>query len=1331
IKDILTLDKKNEDEPERLDMEVSSRSAEHQFLLGLGFSVEVVKTSDGQTIYILRDREGSVIKLSHEEVVRWLSLLFEYQLAKALPQYFGLNLPAGGGDEPSSWQAEHRTVPWAILRKIDSLLREYAIKEAWEKLREQYKNKIRTVPVERKEKNEKREVEVPAIREDGQLGEAEAVRNDPLVVKAASGEPEGGNPYPGSETGSTSTPPDSPDESLLAGLLRKKLRPILGSWHRSIFEAMYPDIELRGKKTKQMAFSLRANKTLEDKKGFQPKDPLSLWTELRLSHSNFDLSSFHHLILISELLEQDLVVFLVRSGLDDEVYRYKRIDESTHKVWLQEAEEALYQDADIFLAYDGSQWIRLYQEGPDGELLIPEEMLASPTESIVRPQYTVRKYIPETDESIVNTFQKLIPDASKIEIEEEIKSRLKEGSEHSDSGVTSEVQKRLFHAGLIAYQASDRSSSETVLMFSKTLLEMIEGFWEVNRTRLTVTGSLIYAPELVGVIEEGIQLSKEKRLDLTLGAIPSSLFSPAFLSLAMPVLMDVIEVRFQLFHILGEVLSRPTFLGMNNAFVYGGMANRSHLIANLSGDNKALELQIPAVNDIDLMVSESDLIQPLMQSFIEMVRSRYPDLMIEGPDPVAVDSEGLETKKLKIRTANTRIFTLDVSTQVVSEPALFQGVSLNHLPIQGMSHEPAHDVAFPMINLWLLIDKLLSEASEYSESEGAIAQYRIEKARSSLQILTRSNQGIASTIRRKYGDDLATRLDLAEEAPVDSEQPDHVEASRIDNQDDVTHQEKHHEEVSDDSGFASRQDPESAGGSSVCISPSEPESDLKEEGSCVKQAHSPKKPRSRERRQRPKREVVKKEREEPEAAPLPVHSEAKEYKTVSPELMEQVRKDLEERVAREKEVTSGPSDDLRKPSQFGNYFENIEDEFWKLAWIKEGDFEDQKWFIQSILPEKQGKLWLWEALRHSSMGEIEGRFQLRGLFANQKAFRRLLVAHELYNPVAGFLINWIFLADQVGLYRDHYMRQSALSFKPARQELIKNMINPDHSHFDPQGLVKVWRIAHGRKQAEFSIDILESRQERTPRELAVEQALDLLADGSASEQAAAWLLSVLEVGDGFHPGVAGILMAAGMESYLPAEWFQTSQYEADTDVEQWLFSWAKGRQPEAVMDVYSVAAETLAKSQDKHLLKVLSEAKAIFSSLSRDWFQMLMYSGQMLDLRQWERLYEILMSSKPTDEQLAHLDFLKRQIQLLDPEKVPQYLQDRRGYKRSCELQEEKVVGEMKSEGYKNARTLFRQTVEFKDSFKLRDRILVARLVESLRVIFPAACCVSAALAAA
>ncbi|WP_212747470.1 hypothetical protein, partial [Pseudoalteromonas sp. S3776] len=80
------------------------------------------------------------------------------------------------------------------------------------------------------------------------------------------------------------------------------------------------------------------------------------------------------------------------------------------------------------------------------------------------------------------------------------------------------------------------------------------------------------------------------------------------------------------------------------------------------------------------------------------------------------------------------------------EPALIQGISLNRLPVQttaqAMSHEPRQEVGFPIINLWLLIDRLLSEANDYSEGEGSIAQYRTEKAKTSLQILTQSNQEI-------------------------------------------------------------------------------------------------------------------------------------------------------------------------------------------------------------------------------------------------------------------------------------------------------------------------------------------------------------------------------------------------------------------------------------------------------------------------------------------------------------------------------------------------------------------------------------------------------------
>ncbi|TMO20652.1 hypothetical protein CWC28_21970, partial [Pseudoalteromonas sp. S4492] len=109
------------------------------------------------------------------------------------------------------------------------------------------------------------------------------------------------------------------------------------------------------------------------------------------------------------------------------------------------------------------------------------------------------------------------------------------------------------------------------------------------------------------------------------------------------------------------------------------------------------------------------------------------------------------------------------------------------------------------------------------------------------------------------------------------------------------------------------------------------ESDAREGESCFKTAHSPKKPRARERRQRQKRDIVKQKNNNPEADPLPGHSEVREHKTVSPDLMEQVRKDLEALVANEKKMTSGPSNDLLKPSQLGKYFENIEDEFWELT----------------------------------------------------------------------------------------------------------------------------------------------------------------------------------------------------------------------------------------------------------------------------------------------------------------------------------------------------------------------------------------------------------------
>ena len=67
--------------------------------------------------------------LTRGEITQLLGLAFLNTLEGLIPEVFGASLPAGGGEAPESWSAQHRTVPWSVLRQLASLAREYEEKE--------------------------------------------------------------------------------------------------------------------------------------------------------------------------------------------------------------------------------------------------------------------------------------------------------------------------------------------------------------------------------------------------------------------------------------------------------------------------------------------------------------------------------------------------------------------------------------------------------------------------------------------------------------------------------------------------------------------------------------------------------------------------------------------------------------------------------------------------------------------------------------------------------------------------------------------------------------------------------------------------------------------------------------------------------------------------------------------------------------------------------------------------------------------------------------------------------------------------------------------------
>ena len=102
--------------------------------------------SNGETVYEFLDENGKVQRIIRDQLRTWLAYADQAGMEKVLPEVFGGSLPAGGGEDPRSWNNDHRSVPAAILRRLATLRRELEIKEQWLSLKKQYSEKIRQAP---------------------------------------------------------------------------------------------------------------------------------------------------------------------------------------------------------------------------------------------------------------------------------------------------------------------------------------------------------------------------------------------------------------------------------------------------------------------------------------------------------------------------------------------------------------------------------------------------------------------------------------------------------------------------------------------------------------------------------------------------------------------------------------------------------------------------------------------------------------------------------------------------------------------------------------------------------------------------------------------------------------------------------------------------------------------------------------------------------------------------------------------------------------------------------------------------------------------------------
>ena len=675
-------------------------------------------------IYII-ELNGQSRALTSLEVSALLTAMYYFSLAKVLPDLFGPGLPAGGGDEPGSWNAQRRSVPWSVLRQLAALAREHEENELEKKI----EKLIRQLPPKLK-KDVKSKLPAEPVEAGGGNSEEET------VAQAPDGEP----PDPGGGVKFVWRKDRKPATSGdLLGFLLSGGYHVYPEGRESDILAVYayrPDGD-RYQLIDQLKDTLGQRVwqgALVNCQTCTDEPAKRVWTELRFRPKN----ELIHLRLLAELMDSSVIVFSVSN---EGAFVYELFDGEHRGSGLSGFVTNGVPSADYYFVKMPDGWQRLKSDSS-----APFE--ASSVEVDPHPAHTQVPFNPYLDENktplatwtpvshqdLLDRYRTHSPDMSDDSITHLIRRTYSETSEADDEAYYNKVILSMVEAGLVSAAHNDPSSEVTL---SKTLLGFIEHFWMycsdffISEESSFISDTAVH-PEREQELRTFLLKARDRRENRFLGSIPASEFKPWFVHIPLPTIDRLIRERNELFRILARVLDQQQAkTTITQAVVYGGAALRGHLVRKVYQGrlDRAVKRELPAFNDIDLLVSSENTAVRLMELFKQQVMKAYPHLRIHDPGVIPIKVEGLATWKMKVWFGNVRLFTLDVSHS--SSKMLASRPGVDYLPLPLSVEEGNPNPLLRCIGLESLLERLTDEAMNLT---GEVTGVRVDKAIRNLRI---------------------------------------------------------------------------------------------------------------------------------------------------------------------------------------------------------------------------------------------------------------------------------------------------------------------------------------------------------------------------------------------------------------------------------------------------------------------------------------------------------------------------------------------------------------------------------------------------------------------
>lgn len=409
-----------------------------------------------------------------------------------------------------------------------------------------------------------------------------------------------------------------------------------------------------------------------------------------------------HLILFSELAGQDVIAFMASAPGRHRVLIYRHGEQSYSTHDLSTIDLSLNENT-LYLAFSE-------QEGA----LRLHPLTFQPQ---ARPLL-----VTGVDDIMDRTQQRLHEMGLMLDAHQYLINLSTASYDLNAEHVQAKAKEQLVWSGLAGWKPSDSAQAREVL-FSKTLVEAMEFFWDQHLTQLTQDGRIIFTEDHALLIRKAKDIATELRTrkdrfqleESELSIIPTSTTDipiPLFVQFPILLALDLIDIQRTLAESLSRTLSQ---LPPDQAAVYGGAATRTHLVNEVfAGDlGRAITAGLPSMNDIDLMVKRPELIDAIATQFTQAVSEVLPEVKVVVDD-LPIVSEHVTAKRIKVKYGWSKLFIVDMSYSSDPQYYDFKGVSTLPLPAYGGTTP----IIFPMIGLKALIDVVVKENTKGFEGDG-------------------------------------------------------------------------------------------------------------------------------------------------------------------------------------------------------------------------------------------------------------------------------------------------------------------------------------------------------------------------------------------------------------------------------------------------------------------------------------------------------------------------------------------------------------------------------------------------------------------------------------